>query len=375
MLLGASPEANNEYSIISKLDKNANLIFQKVYPSNTYTGVSIVELHDGYLVLSTTTDNGNDGPRTQNSRGGADYWLEKLDFEGNRVWNKTYGGEGNDIAKGILESPFYDNVYTIFGSSDSNNTSVGEKSENGLGGKDLWIIQIDENGTKIWDKTFGGTGNDLPIDMIALTDYYLLFCESNSPTSPYKESPPNGKVWQFAFFPNGEGIGDVDSNNSIYGLHTEGFENDLYRVVSSEHNGTKFSFWNGGDLNLEKTIGFDNSVFSQSPEILSNKVVTLENSTILARDVIDENGNGDNSVAQILELNSDLEIVEKVNLLIGSFIPPEGGDPAFWEEVIDLIQLKDGSLIMLSWGEGIEDSYSIITKFYSEGNLDIDSSF
>jgi len=42
----------------------------------------------------------------------------------------------------------------------SRSSISGEKSEPNKGNYDYWIIKIDANGNKLWDKTFGGTGSD-----------------------------------------------------------------------------------------------------------------------------------------------------------------------------------------------------------------------
>ena len=43
--------------------------------------------------------------------------LEKLDYNGNRIWDKTFGAEGDDLVSGIIKGP--NNNYLIYGTSDS----------------------------------------------------------------------------------------------------------------------------------------------------------------------------------------------------------------------------------------------------------------
>ena len=49
-----------------------------------------------------------------------------------------------------------DEGFVAIGTSDSNVS--GDVSDEGIGGRDLWMVKIDENGEKIWDRKFGKTG-------------------------------------------------------------------------------------------------------------------------------------------------------------------------------------------------------------------------
>jgi len=62
--------------------------------------------------------------------------------------SETYGGKNYDGGKIVQQT--LDNGYIIF----------GETGSYGNGGKDIWLIKIDENGIKQWEKTFGGSSRD-----------------------------------------------------------------------------------------------------------------------------------------------------------------------------------------------------------------------
>jgi hypothetical protein len=66
--------------------------------------------------------------------GYADVYVIKLDGNGNKVWEKTYGGSGWDEAVSIQQTT--DGGYIVAGST----TSFGE------GGLDVYVIKLDENG-------------------------------------------------------------------------------------------------------------------------------------------------------------------------------------------------------------------------------------
>jgi len=63
-------------------------------------------------------------------------------------WEKTYGGSLNDEARSIQQTR--DGGYIVAGYTKSK----------GAGGYDFWVLKLDENGEIIWDKTYGGSRTD-----------------------------------------------------------------------------------------------------------------------------------------------------------------------------------------------------------------------
>ena len=86
--------------------------------------------------------------KTEENFGEGDYWIVKLDKNANIEWQKTYGGSADDHPKTIA---FTEKGYLIGGESRSN--SSGNKRENIKEGTDLWLISLDNNGDELWQKT------------------------------------------------------------------------------------------------------------------------------------------------------------------------------------------------------------------------------
>jgi gliding motility-associated-like protein len=113
---------------------------------------SIMYCYDvGYgLFVQQTTDGGYiiSGFAAGGSFGGHDILLIKTDANGNIVWNKEYGGAGNDWGNYVEQTP--DGGYIVAGYTGSY----------GAGANDLFLLKVDANGIKQWDKTYGGPSDE-----------------------------------------------------------------------------------------------------------------------------------------------------------------------------------------------------------------------
>ena len=116
--------------------------------------------NDMALSLIQTTDGGYAvaGATYSKGAGGADFWVIKLDSQGNMVWDKTYGGSDIDWAFSLIQTT--DGGYAV----------AGYTSSKGAGDRDFWVIKLDNQGNKIWDRTYGGSGADGALSLIRTTD-------------------------------------------------------------------------------------------------------------------------------------------------------------------------------------------------------------
>lgn len=103
----------------------------------------------GYFIDSTS-DGGYIVVGSTNSFGAqlTDLWVIKFDGNGQEQWYRTYGGIGYDTGEIIQQAS--DGGYAILGSIRSFSN----------GNSDVWLLKINANGTKEWEKTFGGIEMD-----------------------------------------------------------------------------------------------------------------------------------------------------------------------------------------------------------------------
>ncbi len=111
---------------------------------------------DGGYILGGYSASGISGNKAQNTWGGSDYWIVKIDSLGNKQWDKDFGGTNGEYLNKI--SLTYDGGYLLSGNSGSGIS--GDKTENNMGTLQTWIVKIDSLGNKQWDKTVRSINQD-----------------------------------------------------------------------------------------------------------------------------------------------------------------------------------------------------------------------
>ncbi|QMU28780.1 hypothetical protein [Adhaeribacter radiodurans] len=101
---------------------------------------SLQQTRDGDYILGGTSSSGKSGDKTEISKGYSDLWLVKIDGKGQKIWDKTYGGMYYDYLASVIITP--DGGYLIGSAfSDVNSQSI------------LTLIKLKADGTKVWEKS------------------------------------------------------------------------------------------------------------------------------------------------------------------------------------------------------------------------------
>ena len=176
---------------IVKLDANRNITWNKTLGGiSTETASSIQQTTDGGYIISGTALSSSNGDVTDlNHGGGGDYWIVKLNELGNISWNKLLGGNGFDQANSISQTA--DGGYIIAGSSAS--SANGDVTSINHGSNDFWIIKLDNEGNIKWNKLLGGTGSDIATSIQQTEDLgYIVAGYSTSPAGGDITGPNHG---------------------------------------------------------------------------------------------------------------------------------------------------------------------------------------
>src|SRR6266545_5534223 len=147
---------------IVKLDSANKIEWDKTIGGNDIDILtSLQQTSDGGYILGRFSFSNISGEKTQNRRGSADYWIVKLDSGGNIQFDKTIGGSSFDNLFALQQTS--DGGYILGGTSFSNKS--GNKTQDSRGGTDFWIVKLSSKGNIQWDKTLGGNDGD---DLLSL---------------------------------------------------------------------------------------------------------------------------------------------------------------------------------------------------------------
>lgn len=174
---------------IVKIDSLHNRVWDKTFGGDhlDFLTTIVPSSHGGYLLAGYSLSE-KSGDKSERSKGSEDYWIVKIDKHGNKQWDKSFGGDGMDYLSCAVETS--EGGYLLCGFSDSN--ASGDKSENSKGGRDIWLVRVDKRGKKIWDRTIGGSNDDEPRKIIESDGGWILFASSVSDASGDKTENSRG---------------------------------------------------------------------------------------------------------------------------------------------------------------------------------------
>ncbi|MEO8087957.1 MAG: T9SS type A sorting domain-containing protein [Bacteroidota bacterium] len=160
------PSGNTTDHWIIKIDSLGNKEWDKDFGGVSNDNLlSIHQTNDGGFIFGGTSSSLAGGDKTQPSWGFDDYWIVKTDSLGTKQWDKDFGGIDYEGLFAIEQT--HDEGFMLSGFSRSGIS--GNKSQDTIGGYDYWVVKIDSLGTKQWDKDYGGTDYDEMIGNIVLT--------------------------------------------------------------------------------------------------------------------------------------------------------------------------------------------------------------
>jgi hypothetical protein len=121
----------------------------------------------GYVVVGMSNSNDGDlnGDQELSGHHGStktsDYWVVKFNRRDQIERTRSIGGKGSDEATSIAATP--DGGFIVGGNSQSKDGDVKDH----LCARDFWIVKLDRNGNVQWTRSLGGTSNDYLIEILS----------------------------------------------------------------------------------------------------------------------------------------------------------------------------------------------------------------
>ncbi|WP_426479107.1 T9SS type A sorting domain-containing protein [Chryseobacterium sp. CBSDS_008] len=253
----ATAKQNNGYDFhLVKLNQQGQEVWEKFFVGNNHDYLSAtVATQDGGFLVSGTSFSSKSVDKKEDSKGGSDVWLIRINEFGDELWQKTLGTSADEEARSVIQT-------TDLGFFVAGNVQNSSKD---YGSKDVLIIKLDKNGKELSQLILGGKGLDETEKMIPTRDGGALlgiYSRSDIGGSKKTENFGEGDYWIIKL--NKDGKVEWEKN---YG----GKGDDHLRTLALTSNG----FLIGGESRSQKS---------------GNKTAGIEEGTDLWLISLDERG-------------------------------------------------------------------------------------
>ncbi len=153
---------NNGYDFhLVKLNQQGDEVWEKYFSGQNHDYLSAtVTTQDGGFLLAGTSYSGKGLDKKEDSKGGSDIWLIRINEFGDELWQKTLGTSSDEEARSVIQT-------TDLGFFVAGNVQNASK---GYGSKDVWITRLDKDGKELSQLILGGKGLDEVEKMIPTKD-------------------------------------------------------------------------------------------------------------------------------------------------------------------------------------------------------------
>jgi hypothetical protein len=299
-------EGFNDFWVI-KINGSGDLLWEKSFGfAGSDQAFDIFETNDGGFFVTGILDvtaSGGEGNTGRNAglHAGGDYWNLKLNASGELIWSRYYGGTFTDTAHMAVETGNGD--FIIIGFSDSTDVDIS----NNKGGYDFWVVRVANDGTLIWEKSYGGSEIDIPYAITKTNDgNYIIVGDTRSTDIDVSNPIGNADIWAIKIDDNGSmlweqtyggtqfesarGIRAASEGNYVIAASTRSADGDI------DENKGQNDAWalvidSDGTLQFDKTVGGSDLDFANDALITSdNKIYVIGNTESNDLDVTENKG-------------------------------------------------------------------------------------
>lgn len=179
---GGAPLATIGYLV--KTDCNGNRIWDETYGGGADWFLSMKPTRDGgFILVGETLSYGN----------GDQGYIVKVDSVGQEEWHRAIGGPLGDYFRSVFELESGE----IFASGGTTGSD---------GGRDFWVVKLDSNGDTLWTRAYPHDVDDIFGDLIALPDGGMLLAGERYPDlelrdgyAAYRLDSEGNVLWELYF--------------------------------------------------------------------------------------------------------------------------------------------------------------------------------
>jgi hypothetical protein len=159
-LVFGSTESFGTGAWVIRTDADGRELWNRTFGKGRTSAINaVIEMRGGGFALAGTSDAFSDK--------GQGAWLVRTDSSGTELWNRTYGGTVFDSAESVAEYPKGGLVIT-----GVRNTNSGKLQE-------ALLVKTDSAGNLVWERTFGGSGQDGARSVVVTRQDEIIFTGSS----------------------------------------------------------------------------------------------------------------------------------------------------------------------------------------------------
>ena len=190
----------NEDFWVIRFDANGNQLWDHTFGASEQDEPHRIRaMPDGRFWLFGNFRDGTNGNRLSPTRGATSWWFVGLDTNGQKVAEQSFGGSSYNEAASF--TPTANGGFVLVGTSDS--PASGNKTGTNFGNFDIWVVRVDASGSKLWDKSFGGSEADYGLDAWETNGTLVVAGYSYSGASGNKSNAASG-VWLIGLGQDGQ---------------------------------------------------------------------------------------------------------------------------------------------------------------------------
>ena len=229
---------------------NPSILWDVIIDDSTHPIIAadFIQDIDGNYILFGSSDSDDRG---------YDFFITKLNDQGETLWSRSYGSATTDRGISMIQKQD-SSGYILCG-------YVGEISEDvgsGYGGRDIWVIEITNNGELINEATFGGSQNDEPTQIINSSNGYTIIAEtySNDGDVSFNHSSETD-IWVLEISSDLALLNEKTFGTADYDYATSILENEPGQfIINGNHSGVSQNWvakvsWPSGDVLWENDFG------------------------------------------------------------------------------------------------------------------------
>ncbi|PRA95088.1 secretion protein [Chryseobacterium sp. MYb7] len=337
----SSQKQNNGYDFhLVKLNQQGEEVWEKYFSGQNHDYLSAtVTIQDGGFLLAGTSYSGKGLDKKEDSKGGSDIWLIRINEFGDELWQKTLGSSSDEEARAVIQT-------TDLGFFVAGNI---QNSSKGYGSKDVWITRLDKDGKELSQLILGGKGLDEVEKMIPTKDGGALLgiysrstsVKTNNQQSTINTNTPSERTATHNLL-------------SATSKQTENFGEGDYWIVKLDKTGKlewEKNFGGKGDDHI-RTLALTSNRFiiggESRSEISGNKTVGIEEGTDLWLIALNERGDEqwqksynfkNRDILMGMSVLHSADDKSSKGILLGGYTQAEGriqtDDETFWMIYLD----------------------------------------